>query len=428
MVAQGRVRKLLVVGLDPRLTQWLRSIVAAAGVPWRVRTVDPLRIGTPDCDLLSHDLVLMQWIPLEPVSLDDLLHRTVAVTRSPEGVLLDLDLFGGEDFRHKTAAISFALRREDTVLLGEQGVRHVISLPIRQALWDAEASSVIRRLQKILEFVDQYKENEAEREVSRFLMLLKSWGSLSDEVRMDSTDKLLAVLGDSARYAELMARKSFRENDMAAAERWLLRGIGKNPNYMQAMTMLAQVYMQSKRFADALAILKKVHLSSPRHLDRIAQMGDCLVALGEYDKAEKMYQEALKIDEFHSSAREGLGKVKCVQGDYQSARTLLANTRNQRDLAVFLNLLGVQFVEKKQFEQAISHYKNAQFVLPSNDQGHQVFFNIALAYLKWGRVGNALSYAKLAVIRDPRYEKAARLVEHIEKQLHGHLGTTPRVA
>jgi tetratricopeptide (TPR) repeat protein len=428
MVVQARVKRILVVGSDARLTQWLRDAIKAAALPWRVRVTDPLRIGTPDCDLLSHDLVIMQWIPTEAVSLDDLLHRTVPVTRSPEGVMLDLDSFGGEEFRQKTVVMSFALRREDTVLLAEQGISHVISLPARQALWEALSQSAVRRLQKIMHEVDLSLENETEREINRFLVLLKAWGQLSDEARMDATDKLLSVLGDSARYAEMMARKSFRENDVAASERWLLRAIGKNPNYLQAMSLLAQVYLHAKRYSDAFAIMQKLHMNSPRNLERITAMGECLVAMNEFDKAEKYFQEALKIDEFHPAAREGLGKVKCVLGDYNSARTLLAHARNHRDLAVFLNLLGVQYVDKRQFEKAVHHYKRAQYVLPSNDQGHQVFFNIALAYLKWGKIAQALSYARLAVTRDPRYEKAVKLVEHIEGKFHHAENSTPRVA
>jgi tetratricopeptide (TPR) repeat protein len=267
--------------------------------------------------------------------------------------------------------------------------------------------------------------NPEERETARFLNLLGSWERLSDEVRMDATDKLLSILGDSSRYAEMMARKALKEGDRNSAERWLLRAINKNPNYLQAMRLLATIYMQTKRYADAMALFEKLHINSPRNLDRMAHMGECLVALGEYDKACRVFEDALKIDEFHSEAREGLGKVKCVLGQYDEARSLLATSSNQRELAVFLNILGVQLVDQKLYEKAIHHYKKAQYVLPSNDQSHQVFFNIALAYLKWGKVFQALSYAKLAVTRDPRYEKAGRLVERIEQSMRPQ-ATTPQ--
>jgi tetratricopeptide (TPR) repeat protein len=141
------------------------------------------------------------------------------------------------------------------------------------------------------------------------------------------------------------------------------------------------------------------------------------MAKGEYQKAEQIFTNALQIDEHYSPVREALGKVKCVLGDYDAAKRLLANTRNQRDLAVFLNLLGVQYVDSQQFAKAIHHYKRAQFVLPGNEQSHLVFFNIALAYLKWGRLGEALSYARLAVTREPFYEKATKLLDLIEKRL-----------
>ncbi len=415
MTIQSPLRKILIVGEDEHLNKWFRMAVQESKLPWRVRTIEPLRMGSPDSDLLSNDLVVIQWVPREPQTLTEVLRRTHPVTRSPEGLLHDLESFGGDKFRHKTVIISSSLRREDTVLLAEHDIRHIVSLPNKHTKWQEAGEGVMRRLQRILRDIAELETNPEEKETSKFLALLKSWDRLSDEVRMEATDLLLSVLGDSARYAEMMARKSLKEGDRTAAERWLLRAINKNPNYLQAMRLLAQIYMQNKRYSDAMALFQKLHINSPRNLGRMSNMGDCLVALGEYERAEKVFEEALRIDEFHTDARDGLGKVKCVLGQYEDARKLLASSSNQKDLAVFLNILGVQLVDQKQFEKAINHYKKAQYVLPSNDQSHLVFFNIALAYLKWGKIMLAMSYAKLAITRDPRYDKASKLIAQIEQ-------------
>jgi tetratricopeptide (TPR) repeat protein len=425
MSIQSPFRKILLVGEDEHLTKWFRLAIQESKLPWRVRTIEPLRMGSPDSDLLSHDLVVIQWVPREPQTLSEVLRRTHPVTRSPEGLLHDLEAFGGERFRNKTVVLSSSLRREDTVLLAEHDIRHIVSLPNKHTKWQEAGEGVMRRLQRILRDIAELETNPEEKESAKFLDLLKSWDRLSDEVRMEATDVLLSVLGDSARYAEMMARKSLKEGDKAAAERWLLRAINKNPNYLQAMRLLAQVYMQNKRFSDAMALFQKLHINSPRNLGRMSDMGECLIALGEYERAERVFEDALKIDEFHIDARDGLGKVKCVLGQYEEARALLASSSNQKDLAVFLNILGVQLVDQKQFEKAINHYKKAQFVLPSNEQSHLVFFNIALAYLKWGKVVQALSYAKLAITRDPRYDKAGKLIAHIEQSARSQTSGAP---
>lgn len=417
MTTPGPFRKLLMIGEDPHLTKWFRHAIQEAKLPWRLRTLEPLRMGSPDADLHCHDLVIVQWVPREPQTLEEVLRRTHPIGRSPEGILFDLEIFGNADVQKKTVVLSANLRREDTVLLAEHNIHHIVSLPNKHAKWAESSEGVMRRLQRTLSELAEMDTNPEEKETARFLSLLTAWDRLTDEARMDATDTLLSILGDTARYAEMMARKSIKEGDKAAAERWLLRAINKNPNYLQAMRLLAQVYMQSKRYADALALFQKLHINSPRNLHRMSNMGECLVAMGEYDKAQRVFEDALKIDEFHTQAREGLGKVQCVLGDYEKARTLLASSPNQRDLAVFLNVLGVQLVDQKQYEKAINHYKKAQYVLPSNDQSHMVFFNIALAYLKWGKVMQALSYAKLAITRDPRYEKAGKLVTHIEQSV-----------
>ncbi len=231
MSMQGPLRKLLMVGEDEHLTKWFRVAVSEAKLPWRIRTIEPLRMGSPDSDLLSYDLVVIQWVPREPQTLHEMLRRTHPVTRSPEGVLFDLEVFGGEHFRNKTVVLSSNLRREDTVLLAEHDIRHIVALPNRQSKWSEAGEGVMRRLQKVLRDIAEAETNPEEKETAKFLNLLASWDRLSDEVRMDATDTLLSVLGDSARYAEMMARKSIKEGDRASAERWLLRAINKNPNY-----------------------------------------------------------------------------------------------------------------------------------------------------------------------------------------------------
>ena len=79
--------------------------------------------------------------------------------------------------------------------------------------------------------------------------------------------------------------------------------------------------------------------------------------------------------------------------------------------------MGIRLVESRRFAESIEHYKRAQYVLPGNDSGHQLFFNIGLAYAKWGRLAEARKYIRLALIREPSYDKAVNLLKSIDERL-----------
>ena len=74
-------------------------------------------------------------------------------------------------------------------------------------------------------------------------------------------------------------------------------------------------------------------------------------------------------------------------------------------------------VAQAKFRQSIDHYKKAQLVLPGNEQSHLLFFNIGLAYAKWGKYKEARQYVNLALIRQPDYLKASQLLQKIDERV-----------
>lgn len=415
------VLRILVVGLDEELIQWFRSSLKDAGLPWRVRVTEPLRMMAPDVALREHDLVVLLWNRQDPATVTTALERVSPSLRAPEGILKELECVGGDQLLQRSVALGRYFEREDVVLLAESGVTLVLSLPKKTSKWAEEAPSMLQRVARHHREVLAMQDSAESRAISQFNALLKSWQRLSDEARMRASEELLKAIGDSARYSDLMAQKALKEQDFATAERWLHRSIDKNPNYLQAFRTLAKLYMTTRRHQEAIPILEKLQMSSPRNIEHLERMGECYIAMEQFSKAEKVLERALAIDEYHVEVRENLGKVKCVLGDHETARRLLATSQHNHELACFFNNLGIQYVESEKFEEAISHYKKAQYALPTNSLGHMLFFNIALAYFKWGMFQQALGYARLALARNPTYDKALKLVKALEKRV----GPTP---
>lgn len=409
--------KLLMSGLDEPVISWFRSLIKANKLPWRLRTCEPIRIGAPENQLGQHDIVVVAWSKLPSVTLAEALKRTAPQYRSLEGVLSTIEEIGGDELSAKTIIIGQTVTREDALLLAEHGIRTVLPLHEKPSKWNDHSQDVIERIYKLHEENSARSNDAKERIVDKFVVMLTQWQKLSDELKMKAVDDLLNTLGDSPRYAELVARKCICEKDFAGAERWLNRAISKNANYLKALHLLADVYFQTGRYDDALKVLDKVKANSPRSLKTLMKIGKCYFAKNEPLKAEKHLCDALAIDEFHQVVREELGKVKFVLQEFETARKLFENSQSPREIAAHLNKIGIQLVEQGKYQNSIEHYRWAQFVLPGNDQSHLLFFNIALAYAKWGRLSEAMSYARLAKTKTPEYEKADHLIDKIEKYL-----------
>lgn len=417
MAAGRSLLKVLVIGENEEIKGWLKQLVAERGLKWRLRFTCNLRISCPENQIQNQDLVIVIWRKPTPVHIEDVMNRETISTRGVEGVIRELEQIDGGDRLRETVIIGRGMTREDTIYLAEYQVGAVVSLSEKRIAWDRQGDSVVKRLESLHVHEIARKNSAAERIVSKFIDMLGVWDRVSDELKMRATDQLLRVLGDSSRYAELLARKCIAERNFRGAEQWLHKAISKNPNYFRAMQLLADVYFELKQSDKCLELLEKLKESNPRNVQRMCKIARCYVQKGDFQKADKTLSDALCIDEFYEEAREDLGRIKVILGDYEAARALLKHTMKSKDLAHFLNRVGIDLVSKSQFHESIRHYKKAQLVLPGNEQGHLLFFNIGLAYAKWGKYKQARQYVNLALVRDPDYTKATQLLKRIDERL-----------
>ncbi len=411
--------RILLVGADEEVQVWFQKGVKSLKLPCRLRMTNPLRICAPENQLEENDLIILVWEQTEPSQgsiLDVMKKANPPRTRSMEGALHDLERSGGEMILRRTVALGRFITREDTVMLAESGIRHVFPLPQKRSHWDIELPEILEKMERHVRDERETRQSAEETAVRHFLGLLHGWDKVSDEMKMTASENILKALGDSSRYAELVARKCLAEKNFKGAERWLQRAISKNPNYLKALQLLSDVYMYTGRFDDALAVMERLRANNPKNIARFVKIGRCYLLKGEFEKADKAFEDALKIDCYSQDAREELGKVRCLLGDFESAKLLFIDSRNERQLAIFLNRLGIKMVEDGKFEESINHYTRAQYVLPGNTESHCLFLNIGLAYAKWGRFREALRYARLALAREPGYDKAVQLVSWIEQR------------
>lgn len=409
--------RMLVVGDDEDVMQWISESVRQAQVPWRLRTTSPLRVISPENALAIQNILVLVWERPIAVSATGINNQHAPITRSVEGILCELEAMGGEELLRRVVVIGRTITREDATFCAEIGVKLVVPLPSKRSHWNQESPGFVRRIAKLHEEEVALKESAGEKAIDAFCQLLPNWQKVSDESKMEASENLLASLGDSSRYCEFMARRAIKESDPEAAERWLRRAVHKNPNYLRAVQLLADLYVSQKRFREALSLLERLRANNPRNLRRLTKIGKCYFMMGDLAKAEKAFKDAVEIDQFFKPGREELGKIKCLLGDWDSGRKLLEQASNARHLATFFNSVGVRLVEQRRYRDSIEHYTKAQTVVPGNEETHRLFFNIGLAYAKWGRLREAKTYLKLALVRQPNYEKALTLLQQIDVRL-----------
>jgi tetratricopeptide (TPR) repeat protein len=408
---------LLLVGDDQERVELVSAVLRRVMPGIALRSCTTLRLGAPEATLENRSAIVFLWESNTQQDWRGLLLQETPTHRSFEGIICDISSHYGAPILRRSAVLAQSLSREEVTFLGEYELGCVQALSTHKSEWPTDCAKFAARLEKLIATEDDNGSTPAERSVRHFEIVLKNWKTTPDDVKVAASDQLLRQLGDTARYCELMSRKSYLECDLITAEHWLRRAIDKNPNYLRALQGLADIYIERGHFKDGLAILEKLRLNSPRNPARLAKIAACHLALGDLDRADAAYSKSLCLDDQSMQTRENLAKVRLALGDYESAKLLVAHCGQVSQIASYLNSCGIKLVKEGRYQESIDHYKKAQLVLPSNTNRHQILFNIGLAYAKWGKFVEAKQYAQLALAREPEYEKAVQLLKSVEARL-----------
>jgi len=113
----------------------------------------------------------------------------------------------------------------------------------------------------------------------------------------------------------------------SSQEEEALKGIlQKDPNNLNTLIRLGNLYMDSQRFNEAIENYSKALEIDPKNNNVRVDMGVCYRRLGRPDMAEKYFREALEIDPNHGFANMNLAVVLAYDfGKYDEAITYFEN-------------------------------------------------------------------------------------------------------
>ncbi len=301
---------------------------------------------------------------------------------------------------------------EDVVYFSELGVRRIIRLRNR----DKELLQAATELDEHM--VVGADKNKTDVAWNKLLYGLDTTPNAASEEILAKLEKAVETLKPqvaTARWLDAKASvEALKGNNGVAKEYWH-KALDKNPNYFRSYTNLIKFHRNNNELADAMALMKKMQTLNKESISRLVSMGEVQMQMEDINKAESFFKSALTRDSFCSGALNGLAEIRFNQGDLEETRELLARSHLGYKAASTMNKQGIDLVRSEDYAGALSHYTKAQYVLPSQDKGPMLFYNIGLCYEKWGKRDMAIEFLKIALIKEPNYKKARKLLDHINE-------------
>lgn len=330
------------------------------------------------------------------------------------GALIEeiLDVQPNFDVAERVIVLTGNPTHEDVVYFSELGVKRLVRLRQRDKDIERAAEELVSHLSSAPES-DQIE--RAWRKVLYTLDTLPPKPPAEMVARLEDMVRRLKPAEYTARYLDAVAKlEMLKDNDEAAFRGWHA-ALDKNPNYFRTYHNLIDFHRRRGKRAEALALMQKMHELNKANVSRLVGMGEIQMEMGDVEKAEHCFKSALERDAWCSGALNGLAVIRFHQGDLEESRRLLARSQLAYKAAQSLNEQGIEMVKKQKYQDALEHYTRAQYVLPQQDKGPMLFYNIGLCYSRWGRAQMAREFLKIALIKEPNYKKAKKLLEQLDK-------------
>ncbi len=215
----------------------------------------------------------------------------------------------------------------------------------------------------------------------------------------------------SLREKSLTARK---EGRLEEAVDWLEQWIKKEPESLFVLSLLGNVYRDSKRYWDAISVYQKLLATSPNTpLFASHNLGFCFEKVGAFSDSIASYKKALDADPHNLLLIQQLAEVLRKDGKSAEALEWIARARSIQDSFDLWLIEGNVRRDEKKYKLAREAYLKAQTLNPHDGK---VLFNLIAVDLETKQYTDAKKkYEELK-------EKDAELAKELER-VFDSLGT-----
>ena len=220
-------------------------------------------------------------------------------------------------------------------------------------------------------------------------------------------------LKKTATTCDLYGYIAANRNEELADQHWF-EALELNPNYMRPYHSLLLFYEHHKQYEKAVGILQKLHYRNRHSLERLVKLGELHRLMKKDAKSEHYFKMALERDGECARAANGLSEIMVDQQRYDELTLLLTRPLDLDRFASYLNRKAVEMVKEEKYGRALEIYLYAQKSLPDQKKGPMLFYNIGLCYYRWQKFDLAKSFLKIALLKNPTYDKARRMLTRLD--------------
>ncbi len=333
-----------------------------------------------------------------------------------------LDVDPNYDVANKVIVLTSNPIHEDVVYFSELGIRRIVRIRNRDKEIEANKLELTHHLTEATQPNPKPSIEVLWRKVLSAIDRLPATPNTAILQRIE--ENILKLRGTSkpmARDIDALASVRYHRGEIAEAFAGWQAALDGNPNYFRSYNNMIAAHRSQEQHTEAYMLMQKMQMLNRSNISRLVAMGETQLALNDDRKAEHYFRSALEKDAWCSGALNGIAEIKFRQDDLETARTMLEKSALSYRFASKLNLQGIEMVRRGRYDDALEHYSKAQYVLPQQEKGPQLFYNIGLCYSRWNKPVMAVEFLKLAIIKEPNYKKAQRLMEQIQ-QLSTHEG------
>jgi tetratricopeptide (TPR) repeat protein len=215
---------------------------------------------------------------------------------------------------------------------------------------------------------------------------------------------------------ELYIRQARETGDVAGyqrAELALNEALELLPGYSPAGSTLSSVYYAQHEFKEALDLAGRVYESNPKNISALVIMGDAFLSLGNYQKAEEIYQQ-LGATEATSPVLARLAHLAELNGKPEEALQLmrraagnaLQSEGTRESVAWYLLRVADVYFNMGKIDEAGDYYEAALRVF---DNYHLALAGLGKVRAAEGKYDEAIAYYKHAVNIIPQADFLAAL-------------------
>ncbi len=240
-----------------------------------------------------------------------------------------------------------------------------------------------------------------------------------------------------------------KQGDLAQAAEAFKRAITVNPEWSDPYTGLGEVHLKQGDFEEAARTYKEAIRLSPKDATPVLGLGKTYTKQGHLDTAITTIEKAIEIQVDNTEAHYQLAQIYIKRGEKEKAASAMAffKTLSQTDPllekaemwvkkhpddARGYNNLGIVYLARRRFSDAVANYKHAISLAPDLATAH---YNLGHAYHKQGKIESAIAAYQQALAADTELAIAhnniavcyTQLKTNLEKAL-SHARTAVRLA